>query len=622
MSDSLSKWLLGAVGAKFSGASSKNAPAAKPSQGPKRSRGGNRGFRGRPESKSAPVKAHKPHPGRPPLEVKPGVMRVIPVGGLEEVGKNCMIVEYEKDIVVVDMGFQFPEDEMFGVDYVIPDIQYLVHRRQRIRAILITHAHLDHVGALPYVLEDLGFPPIYGTKLSIGLIQRILEEHNMLKKCTFKEVNPKEPYQFGRISVDFFRVNHSIPDSVGMAIATPAGRIVHTGDFKFDFTPADGVPSDIAKMEKIGKMGVDILFSDSTNATRPGHTLSEKMIGENLKKSMQGVKGRVIVACFASLIGRIQQILEFALAENRKVFFSGGSMIRNMEMAQKLGFLKAPKGLIKDIRFVTDFPDDQVLILTTGSQGEPMAALSRMATNTHAQVQIRAGDKILLSSSPILGNEKSVSFLIDQLSRLGAEIVHSRIMDVHTSGHGHQEDLKMMMTFIKPNHLVPIHGTFYMRKAHGELGPMVGIEDAHVHMMDNGNVIEIRNRAVSFEHEDIGVKFVVIDGRGRGDLGSMVQKEREMMSKNGALNVVLKMSKGRLSGKPLILMQGFLYHEESPEIYKDLEKKIYEVVSKLAKHESKASYSALENQIKSALSGLILRVLDRRPLINVKVLKA
>lgn len=617
--DKLSQWLKGAVSG--GDAPKPSSPKAKPQhQKPQQKKPTHRPRP--PRNKSGGHSPKKAVARKAPQKVQMhnSVLRIIPIGGLEEVGKNCMIVEYEHDIVIIDMGFQFPEDEMFGVDYVIPDIQYLVQRRKRIRAILITHGHLDHVGALPYVMEDLGFPPIYGSKLSLGLCKKQLQERNLLKQSTLKEVNNKDTYTFGKIKVDFFRVNHSIPDSMGLSIRTPEGTMVHTGDFKFDFTPADGIEADIGKMSAIGKRGVNIMFSDSTNAMKPGHTMSERVVGENLRRSIERVDGRIIIACFASLIGRIQQILEFAHEHNRKVFVSGGSMIRNVKMAQELGFLKPPPGVLKDMREVNDYQDSQILVITTGSQGEPMAALSRMATASHRQLAIRKGDTVVLSASPIIGNETAVAFLMDGLSRLGADIVHNRIMDVHTSGHGQQEDLKMMMALIRPDNLVPIHGNHFMRKAHAGLGPKVGIPEENVHMMDNGNVIELRNGKVTFKQENIDVRFVVIDGLGQGDLGSIVQKERESMAKNGVVNIILKMRKGKLVGKPVVNTHGFVYKKELDKIQKDIEKKAVDAVNKLHTKDSRARGHDYENVVRSAVTGLILKRLDRRPLVAPTVL--
>lgn len=569
-----------------------------------------------------------PHPQSRPapkqnLAVHPKVMRMIPVGGLEEVGKNCMIIEYERDIVIVDMGFQFPDDEMFGVDYIIPDIQYLVERKDRIRGILITHAHLDHIGGLAYVLPDLGFPPVFGSKLSLGLVQKQLEEHKLLKQTRLKVVDNEQVYHFGQFSVEFFRVNHSIPDSMGIFIKSPAGSIVHTGDFKFDFTPADGIECDIRKMNELGKRGVNILFADSTNATKPGHTISERVVADNLEKAISDATGRVVVTCFASLIGRIQQLIDFAQANGRKVFLSGGSLEANVEIGHKLGFIKFHKDQLKPLKEVNKFADREVLVLTTGGQGEPMAALSRMAGGSHAQVKIKPGDTVVVSSSPIIGNEKSVAFLVDALARLGANVVHNGIMDVHTSGHGQQEDLKLMMSLIRPDHLVPIHGNFYMRRAHGNLGPQVGIPEKNVHMMDNGTVIEIRDGKVEMKNEDIKVRFVVVDGEMRGDLGSHVLKEREIMAQNGMVSIVIKVSKGKALGTPIVVTRGFFYQKEQLKFIRDIENAAKAGVDKLvAREKRRLDVVDFEGAVRSEVAGLILRRFDRRPLINTTVLVA
>ncbi len=564
----------------------------------------------------------QPQPGkgfRGP-SIHPKVMRAIPIGGLEEVGKNCMIVEYENDIVVIDMGFQFPDDELFGVDYVIPDIQYLVERKDRIRGILITHGHLDHIGALAYVLPDLGFPTIYGSSLSLGLVQKQLEEHKMMKQAKFKVVDNKQTYNMGQLQVDFFRVNHSIPDAMGIFVKSPAGSLIHTGDFKFDFTPSDGVDADIKKISELGKRGVNILFSDSTNALKPGHTISERVVAENLEAAISDAKGRIVIACFSSMIGRMQQILDFAKRHRRKVFLSGGSLVSNFEIARKLGFLKFEKGFVNEIRTVNQTPDREVLILSTGSQGEPMAALSRMATGAHASVKIHAGDTVVASSSPIPGNEKAVAFLVDALARRGAYVVHNQMMDVHASGHGQQEDLKLMMSLVRPDHLVPIHGNFYMRQAHAKLAPEVGIPMENTHMMDNGNVVEIRDHKVTQKQEDIKVRYMVVDGTGRGDLGSQVLKEREAMAQNGLISLVVKMNKGRLAGNPIITTRGFVVSKEEQKALKEIDGKIRDSISKIQRKNKQPTLEDYTNGIRSDVAGLALQRFNKRPLVLPTIL--
>ncbi|MBU0981972.1 ribonuclease J [Patescibacteria group bacterium] len=619
--DKLSKWLKSTVQggdtapleAKKPENKPTNKPYKKPYKKPQKQQGSHGKNKPQQRGRKQPSTSRKPSF----MPVHRNVLRVIPIGGLEEVGKNSMVLEYEEDILVIDMGFQFPEDEMLGVDYVVPDVKYLTERKDRIKAIVITHGHMDHIGGLPYVLPDLGFPDVYAPRLAAGLIERILGEHKMLKRVNLKVIDDKQVYRFGVFELEYFHVNHSIPDSKGLTVSTPDGsRIVHTGDFKFDFTPADGVPSDIGKITSIGKRGVNVLFSDSTNATKPGHTLSERVVAESLSSAIEDAEGRIVIASFSSLIGRIQQIIDFAAEHGRKVFFSGRSMIQNVEIARRLGFMRFTDSLVRPIQEVNNFAPNQVLVITTGSQGEPMAALSRMANDSHAQVKIQKGDTVVVSASPIMGNEMAVAFLVDKLARLGARVIHNAIMDIHTSGHGNQEDLKMMMSLVRPDHLVPIHGNYYMRSAHAELGRQMGLTDSNVHLMDNGNVIEVRKGAVSFKKEDIKVKYVVVDGHGVGDLGSQVLKDREAMAENGVVTILFKVRGKKMVGNPVVITNGFVYQKETEKIVAEIEREARKAFNDFHKTRPAGKTGDLERHIKSAVLGYIVRRLDRRPLVS------
>ena len=645
--DKLSKWLRTAVaGGTFSSSNPAAARQGEPSQGAQGAQGpqparppfkqGLRqgvkfGAKPKPPFKQPEPKAkfvNRVAPDRGKLKTAPNSLRIIPIGGLEEVGKNSMVFEMNGDIIAVDMGFQFPGDDYLGVDYIIPDISYLAERKSRIKGIVITHAHLDHIGALPYVIADLGFPIIYGSKLTVGLIQKQFEEFKLNKKARFRVVDNQQTYQLGAFAVDFFRVNHSIPDSMGVRIKTAAGTVVHTGDFKFDFTPADGIEADIPKMTRMGEEGVDLLFSDSTNAMRPGHTISERTVAETLESLIKDTPGRIIIASFASLIGRIQQIVDFAQKNGRKVFLSGGSLEANAEIAHKLGFLNFHKDQLKSIREVTKFPESEVLILTTGGQGEPMAALSRMAGGAHAQVKIHEGDTVVVSSLPIIGNEKQVAFLIDSLVRRGAKVVNHQIMDVHTSGHGNQEDLKLMLNLMRPRNFAPVHGSYSMRKAHSELARTVGVPVEKIFVLDDGDALSVvggsaggSGSTVTAKKGVLKVGYMVVEGgQNRGDLGSMVLKEREIMAENGFVSVLIKVHAGRVMAAPLVSSRGFVYQ-------KDLEKVLREIAVRartsveafVAQEKRKLRESDFEARVRADVSGLIMQKMNRRPLVQINV---
>lgn len=553
-------------------------------------------------------------PGAP---LRKGILRCIPLGGLDEVGKNMMVFEYENDIVIVDMGFQFPEEDMLGIDYVIPDVSYLMDKVDRIRGILITHGHLDHIGAIPYLLPKLGFPPIYSAKLSIALVKKRLEEFGLESKATLHVIDPAKSFQLGHFHVDWFRVNHSIPDGLGIVLRTPAGTIVHTGDFKFDYTPVFQQPADYAKIAALGSQGVAALFSDSTNALKPGNTMSEKKIGETLEEIIKGAKGRIIIAAFSSLIGRIQQIINHAHYYDRKVFLSGRSMADTISIAQQLQFIKAPPGLLHPVTKIGRTKDENVLILTTGAQGESMSALTRMALGDHSQILIKKDDTVVISASPIPGNERSIYTVINNLVRLGAKVIFNQVMDVHTSGHAQREDLKLMINLVKPRALVPVHGEIFMRQAHAEIGRELGMTENNTIVIENGDVLEIANGEARKTSERVTANYIMIDGKGVGDVGAQIIMDRQIMSENGVLAVLftLDTKTKKLIRDPEVISRGFIYMKESQEIINEtvvVSKKAYEEAMTKMPNGKRGEIKAY---IRGSLDRFSHRKIERNPLV-------
>ncbi len=580
----------------------------------------------RPTTNEAKQPPHRPslpkQTALPPIRVtaKKGVMRIIPMGGLNEVGQNMMIFEYENDIIIVDMGFLFPDNDMLGIDYIIPDITYLEQRRQNIRAVIITHAHLDHIGAIPYILPKLGFPPIYGTRLSLGLVEQRLEEFKLNPQARLNVINPTtDRFVFGAFEVEFFRVNHSIPDSMGVYIKSPAGTAVHTGDFKFDATPADGIPADIDKMVEFGNRGIDVLLSDSTNALKPGKTVSEQVIGETLDEIIKNTHSRIIIASFSSLIGRIGQVLDSASRHGRKVFISGRSMEQNVEMAAKLGYIKVPPNLIYPIKSANDVPDRDCLVLTTGAQGEPMSALARIALGDHRDIEIKKGDTVIVSSTPIPGNETAVFSVINNLARAGAKVIHHKIMDVHVSGHGQKEDLRTMIKYVRPKFLVPIHGEYFMRQAHGEIAlEEEGYKEEHVILAENGQVIEVKNHIAILTKETVPNKYILIDGLGMGSKDHEILSDRKHMSENGVMIPLFRVhqkSRKLKKGEVDIVSRGFIYMDESKEIVQKVRDAAEKAYEEITKQNPNASRREIKLYIRQKLDKKVDRLIGRRPLI-------
>ncbi|WP_294740925.1 ribonuclease J [uncultured Exiguobacterium sp.] len=537
---------------------------------------------------------------------------VFALGGAGEIGKNMYVVELDEDIFVIDAGLMFPGDEMLGIDKVIPDISYLKENKERIQGIFITHGHEDHIGALSYVLRDLKVP-VYGTRLTLGLIEHKLKEAGLLKKADLRPIDAKTKLTVAGHFITFFRVNHSIPDAVGVCIQTSQGAIVHTGDFKFDYTPVDGKQADFGKIAAIGQRGVLCLLSDSTNAERPGMSGSESIVGSELNDVIYEAPGRVIVASFASNIHRLQQVFAAAEANNRKVAVVGRSMVNNVEVAQRLNYLRFKQKTLIDLSDINRLDDNQVVILTTGSQGEPMAALTRMARNAHKQVNIRLNDTVVVAASPIPGNEKSVSKTIDLLFRAGANVIYNQ-RKVHVSGHGHAEDLKLMLNLIKPKFFLPIHGEFRMQKAHSRLAQTVGVNSNNIFIIENGDVVEFEKRKARMSRK-VNAGNVLIDGIGVGDVGNIVLRDRRLLSQDGVVLCVITISRKNktiVSG-PEIISRGFVYMRESEDMINEANRIVAKQLQ--GKLNGELDWTEMKSLIRDKLSAYLYEQTKRRPMI-------
>ncbi len=548
-----------------------------------------------------------------------GKLRIIPVGGLDEVGKNCMILEYDRDIIIIDLGFQFPEEDMLGVDYVIPDLSYLDDKIDRVKGIFITHGHLDHIGGLPYVLPKLKFPPIYGTKLTNGLIEKRLEEFGQLKQSSLRTITRNDVIQVGQFNVSFFHVNHSIPDAVGIVVKTPAGNIAHTGDFKFDFTPSgDQSPPDFARLAGLANQDIAAFFVDSTNALKPGYTVSEKKVGASLENVIKNTDGRVVIASFSSQIGRIQQIANYAHKYGRTVFTSGRSLSDNIFIANKLGYLKYPNGLFQDIRKMGKMPENKVVVLTTGSQGEATSALTRIALEDHPNIKVRKGDTIVLSSSPIPGNERAITSVTNNLCKLGAHIINNQIMDVHTSGHAQQEDLKLAINLVRPKSVVPIHGEYFMRHGLKEIAMSLGYPEKNAILVENGGVILVENGEAKATGESVETKYILVDGLGVGDIGAQVMMDRQTLAENGVLILVVSVDeKTRKIRKDVdVISRGFIYMKESEELVKSISELARTSYNKIIdKRGPETKRGDIKKYIKETVDKLVHQKIERHPLV-------
>ncbi|MFS0786974.1 ribonuclease J [Shouchella sp. 1P09AA] len=546
-------------------------------------------------------------------EIDKGKVRVFALGGVGEIGKNMYGIEVDEDIIVVDAGLMFPDDDMLGVDIVIPDVSYLVENEERVKGIILTHGHEDHIGGLSYVLKKINVP-VYGTKLTLGLVEEKLKEAGIHKETTLRLIDSNSKVKLGKTPVTFFRTSHSIPDCVGVCVETPQGAVVHTGDFKFDQTPVDGKHAEIGKMAAIGQKGVLCLLSDSTNAERPGTTKSEAEVGVGIKDVFARTSGRLIVTSFASNVHRLQQVIQATVAANRKLSIVGKSMVRVITIASKLGYLKMPKDLVIDIDEVNRYKPEQVVILTTGSQGEPMSALTRMARGAHRHITITNNDTVIIAASAIPGNEKSVSTVIDQLHRIGADVVYGS-QAVHASGHGSQEELKLMLNLMRPKFFLPIHGEIRMQHAHRELGVGVGIKPERIYIVEKGEVVEFSNKQARRAGK-VPSGHVLIDGLGVGDVGNIVLRDRRLLSKDGILVVVVTLNKktSTIVSGPNIISRGFVYVRESEALLEQSNELVSSILQKCVT-ENVSEWSSLKSNIREGLSRFLFDKTKRRPMI-------
>ena len=541
-------------------------------------------------------------------------LKIIPLGGLLEIGKNITVIEYEDDIVIVDCGLGFPEDDMLGVDLVIPDITYLEKNKDKIRGLVITHGHEDHIGGIPYLLKQINVP-IYATKLTVGLISNKLEEHNLLRSTKMKEVRPGQTITLGSMKVEFIKITHSIPDACALAIHTPVGTIVHTGDFKIDYTPIDGEVIDLGRLAAIGNKGVLALMSDSTNAERKGFTMSESSVGEVFDKLFLHCTKRIVVATFASNVHRVQQIVNSAIKYNRKIAVCGRSMINMIETARNLGYIECPENIFIDIDMINNYTDEQLVIITTGSQGEPMSALTRMAAGDHRKVKITPNDLVIISATPIPGNEKFVSKVIDDLMQIGAEVVYSSLEDIHVSGHACQEEQKLILALAKPKYFIPVHGEYRQLIAHSETAQSMGIDKDNIIMLSNGRVLEINENSAEFT-STVPSGRVLVDGLGVGDVGSIVLRDRQHLSQDGLIVIVLTMdsSTGEVIAGPDVISRGFVYVRESENLMDDVKSVVRHEIKK-CEEKGIRDWSTIKTTTRENLRDYIFAKTKRNPMI-------
>ena len=541
------------------------------------------------------------------------MLKVIPIGGLNEIGKNMTLFEYEDEIMIVDCGMSFPDDEMLGIDVVIPDFSYLISNREKIKGMILTHGHEDHIGAIPYLLKDIKIP-VYGTRLTIGLIKNKLEERGVVGDL--KTIEAGDTVKIGtHFEIETIRTTHSIADSICMAIKTPAGTVFHSGDFKIDYTPVDGDPIDLSKLAEIGKRGVTLMLCESTNATRPGFTQSERVVGRTLENIFRTSKKRIIIATFSSNVHRVQRIIENAITCGRKVAVSGRSMENVVKLAIELGYLNIPDGVLVDLKMTRDIPDDKLVLITTGSQGEPMSALSRIAAGEHKGIKLKPGDMVILSSTPVPGNEKSVSNVVNRLFEAGADVIYSDIAEIHVSGHACQEELKLLHSLLKPKFFMPIHGEVRHLMSHAKLAEQLGEKNDNIFILQNGDVLNVNSEEAFKEKSVVDADAILVDGLGVGDVGNVVLRDRKHLSESGLIIVVAAIADGGyLVSGPDIVSRGFVYVKENEQLIEEARQVTLDVIEK-ALDSGVRDWNSLKSRVRDELSSHIYKITRRSPVI-------
>ena len=541
-------------------------------------------------------------------------IKIIPLGGINEIGKNITAIEYKEDIIIIDCGLKFPDDDMFGIDIVIPDVSYLLKNLEKIKGIFLTHGHEDHIGALPYVLKQLNVP-VYGTKLTLGIVETKLKEHGLLASTELVRVKPKDIIKLDSVSVEFIKVNHSIADAVAIAIHTPLGVVLHTGDFKVDYTPIDGEMMDFGRIAELGRKGVLVMMADSTNVERPGYTMTERVVGETFLRLFNKAKGRIIVATFASNVHRIQQIITAAEAYEKKVAVSGRSMENIVQVAVELGYLTIGEDVLIPVDQISKYPNEKVVIITTGSQGEPMSALARMAASEHRKINVVPGDTVIISATPIPGNEKLVSKVVNLLFKKGAEVIYDSQEKIHVSGHACQEELKLMHSLVKPRFFIPVHGEYRHLKQHGELAVELGLPEKNLFIPENGDVIEVARNYIKKSGTAISGQ-VFVDGLGVGDVGNIVLRDRKHLSQDGILTIVVTIEKhsGKVVSGPDIISRGFVYVRESEGLM-DEAREIVKSVLRDCEERQITDWATLKSKMRDEIREFLYEKTKRKPMI-------